>query len=95
MSARMQESNICDLQGVWMYMGRIVAKGLVKVVIEGDTATWPDSYINRKAKITVAGNEYVLQFEGCSDAMKYYAALRPEDGALCWSDGAVWTQVSA
>lgn len=94
-SARMQESNVCDLQGVWMYMGRIVAKGPVKVVIEGDTATWPDSYINRKAKITVKGNEYVLQFEGCSDAMKYYAALRPEDGALCWSDGAVWTQVSA
>lgn len=92
---RMRESNIENLQGAWIYQGRVVAKGPVKVVIEGDTATWPDGH---EAKISVAENEFVLQFEGQSlvnHTTKYYAALRPEDGALCWSDGAIWTRVSA
>jgi hypothetical protein len=60
------------------------------VVIEGDTATWPNG---QTAKITTAGGEFVLQFE--ENAEKYYAALRPEDGALCWNDNAVWTRISA
>lgn len=82
------EANIQELRGVWTYSG---AKGLARVKIEGDTATWPEG---ERAKITSTKNaEFVLQFNA-TKGTKYYAKLRPEDGALCWSDGAIWTRVT-
>lgn len=75
------------LQGVWTYTSA-VTKASVKVMIEGDMATWPEG---RTAKITCRAKDFLLQFEGESD--KYSAQWRQEDGALCWSDNAVWTRV--
>jgi len=80
---------LSKLQGTWTYT-RTAKEAPVKVTIEGDVVTWPQG---QKAKITCGVNKIWLQFGGDSDSKTYFAEWG-HDGALYWSDNAVWTRVA-
>lgn len=84
---RRSKGHTRDIEGVWTYTS--ATNGPVTVKIEGDTATWPHG---EKANFISDSRGLTLQFEGQSE--KYHATVRPEDGALCWSDGALWTRIA-
>lgn len=88
-SRTQSKMKISELQGAWTYISSLT-KASVKVIIEGDIVTWPEGHT---AKITCEAKKFLLQFEGDSASTQYSAELRKEDGALCWSDNAVWTRV--